>query len=423
MIAILMRMPLRRFRSLARSWEGLGRTDPLFGILSDPTKWGGKWDADEFFASGRAHVEKLLRSLNDARAAFKRDTCLDFGCGVGRLTVPLSGSFNRTIGVDIARSMIDQARRYHAAGSQCEFLVNRDLDLRQFPDATFDFVHSCLVLQHIPPDISIRYIEEFFRVCKPGGLVVFQLPSEARPESVISAEHALPDSAHVAAIAITDPPASLESSEFATLGIVVTNNSSVAWRHDIPAGRHICVANHWRRQDGDVTIFDDARALLPRTIGPGESFEVPLRVQAPGEAGEYVLEIDLVQEFVCWFAEKGSNTARSAVKVSQSAAAQPDAPVATTAAAQVAAALRNPAPTRHPFSIIDRILRRFRSGAPSFEMHSVPRPQVEEAVRNAGGHLLQAIDDNAAGPRWCSYTYVCRRLLSTRAVSPANQGR
>ncbi len=250
MIAIVMRVPLRRFRSLARSWEGLGRTDPLFGILSDPTKWGGKWDADEFFASGRAHVESLLRSLNDARAAFKRDTCLDFGCGVGRLTVPLSGSFNRTIGVDIARSMIDQARRYHAASSQCEFLVNRDLDLRQFPDATFDFVHSCLVLQHIPPDISIRYIEEFFRVCKPGGLVVFQLPSETRPESVISAEHALPDSAYVAAIAIADPPASLESSEFATLGIVVTNNSSVAWRHDIPAGRHICVANHWRRQDG-----------------------------------------------------------------------------------------------------------------------------------------------------------------------------
>lgn len=419
MILILMRVPLRRFRSLARSWEGLGRTDPLFGILSDPTKWGGKWDADEFFASGRAHVESLLRSLNDARAAFKRDTCLDFGCGVGRLTVPLSESFNRTIGVDIARSMIDQARRYHAASSQCEFLVNRDLDLRQFPDATFDFVHSCLVLQHIPPDISLRYIEEFFRVCKPGGLVVFQLPAETRPESVISAEHALPDSAYVAAIAIADPPVSLESSEFATLRIGVTNKSSVAWRHDIPAGRHICVANHWRRQDATLAIFDDARARLPRTIGPGERFEVPLKVQAPGEPGEYVLEIDLVQEFVCWFAEKGSKTARSAVKVSQSTAAEPDAPAATTAAA----GLRNPAPHRHRLSIVGRILRRFRSGTPSFEMHTVPRTQVEEAVRTAGGHLLQAIDDNAAGPRWCSYTYVCRRLLSTTAVLPSNQGR
>ena len=412
------RISLCRFRSLSRSWEGLGRTDPLFGILSDPAKWGGKWDADEFFASGRAHVEKLLRSLNETRASFKRDTCLDFGCGVGRLTMPLSRSFNRTIGVDIARSMIDLARRYHAASTQCEFLVNRGLDLRQFPDATFDFVHSCLVLQHIPPDISLGYIAEFFRVCKPGGLVVFQLPSETRPESVISAEHALPDSAHVAAIAMADLPTSLEASEFATLDVVVTNNSPVAWRHDIPAGRHICVANHWLRQDGTMAIFDDARAFLPRTIGPGERFEVPLRVQAPGEAGEYVLEIDLVQELVCWFAEKGSNTARSAVKVSAKAAAEPDAP------AESAAGLWNAAPSRPARSIVDWIMRRFRSGSPSFEMHTIPRPQVEEAVRIAGGQLVQAIDDNAAGPRWCSYTYVCRRLpASTRAVSPANQGR
>jgi SAM-dependent methyltransferase len=419
-----MRMSLRRFRSLARSWEGLGRTDPLFGILSDPAKWGGKWDADEFFASGRAHVEKLLRSLNDARASFKRDTCLDFGCGVGRLTVPLSGSFNRTIGVDIARSMIDLARRYHAASTQCEFLVNRGLDLRQFPDATFDFVHSCLVLQHIPPDISMRYIAEFFRVCKPGGLVVFQLPSETRPESVISAEHALPDSAYAAAIAMTDPPASLESSAFATLDVVVMNNSPVAWRHDIPAGRHICVANHWLRQDGTTAIFDDARAFLPRTVGPGERFKVPLRVQAPGEAGEYLLEIDLVQEFVCWFAEKGSNTARSPVKVGASTTAEPDAPTGPAVATDAAAGLRRAVRSRPAISIVDWIVKRFRSGTPSFEMHIVPRAQVEEAVRIAGGHLIQAIDDNAAGPRWCSYTYVCRRLAApTGAVSPATQGR
>src|SRR5262245_58806375 len=167
-------MDLNRFRTLARNWEALGDSDPLFGVLSDPTRHGGKWDVEEFFRSGRAHVAHLLRSLENARATFEHGTCLDFGCGVGRLTIPLSESFAKTIGVDVASSMIDAARQFRRPGDRCEFRVNRDPDLRQFPSATFDLVHSCLVLQHIPPDVSVRYVAEFFRVSKPGGLVVFQ---------------------------------------------------------------------------------------------------------------------------------------------------------------------------------------------------------------------------------------------------------
>ena len=43
-------------------------------------------------------------------------------------------------------------------------------------------------------------------------------------------------------------------------------------------------------------------------------------------------------------------------------------------------------------------------------MHVVPRAIVEGTVRANGGDLLHAIDDNAAGERWLSYTYVCRRV-------------
>ena len=51
----------------------------------------------------------------------------------------------------------------------------------------------------------------------------------------------------------------------------------------------------------------------------------------------------------------------------------------------------------------------FRRGTPTFEMHVVPRAEVERVIRAHGGELLQAIDDNAAGDRWLSYTYVCRK--------------
>ena len=110
---------LSKFRTLAKNWEALGETDPLFGVLSDPTKFGGKWNADEFFASGRAHIEKLLRTLADVRASFEPGECLDFGCGVGRLTLPLSESFRHTLGVDVAKPMIESARRNAPLPSPC----------------------------------------------------------------------------------------------------------------------------------------------------------------------------------------------------------------------------------------------------------------------------------------------------------------
>src|SRR5215212_8030883 len=104
-------MDLKKFRTLARNWEAFGDADPLFGILSDPTRHGGQWGVGEFFASGEAHVAQLLRVLHEHSASFRGGRCLDFGCGVGRLTIPLSHSFERTVGVDVARSMIAVARR------------------------------------------------------------------------------------------------------------------------------------------------------------------------------------------------------------------------------------------------------------------------------------------------------------------------
>jgi hypothetical protein len=59
--------------------------------------------------------------------------------------------------------------------------------------------------------------------------------------------------------------------------------------------------------------------------------------------------------------------------------------------------------------LLRRLLRPFRRGTPTFEMHVVPRAEVEAAIDRSGGRLLAAIDDGAAGYRWLSYTYVARK--------------
>lgn len=383
----------RKFRELADNWEAFGRADPLFGVLSDPTRQGGNWDPAEFFESGRAHVRKLLGILDSLHVTFARGACLDFGCGVGRLTIPLSASFERTVGVDVARSMIAAGRTYLRPGDRCEFVVNRDPDLHQFPDASFDFVHSCLVLQHVPPDVTPRYIAEFFRVAKPGGLIVFQLPAATISESEINAAHALPASGYRAGISILDCKDSLAPSEPALVRVAITNLGDAVWAHDIPAGRHITIANHWLSRTGQVVVPDDGRARLTQTMAPGSRLEIELGVRAPETAGEYLLEIDLVQERICWFAQRGSSTARAPVNVAglpvQKAEAAPEMPRRTP--------------------LLARAANWFRRGTPSFEMHTVPRDVVERTIAESGGTLLHAIDDNAAGERWLSFTYVARK--------------
>lgn len=403
---------LRKFRELARNWEVLGDVDPMFGVLSDPSKHGGRWDPEEFFASGRAHVENLIRALADARATFVAGACLDFGCGVGRLTIPLAERFRQTVGVDVAQPMIETARRFRPRAAACEFVVNPHPDLRGFETGRFDVVHSCLVLQHIPPDVSRRYIAEFFRVSRIGGLVVFQVPAEAFSAAQLSAAHALPDTAYTAALTLADVPQVMDASASATLVVRATNLSVVTWRHDIPAGRRICVGNHWLRDDGTRVVDDDARGVLPRSVEPGDTVEVELRVQAPSEAGLYQLEVDLVQEHVCWFAERGSTTVRTPVRVGSGV---PREPSRTRATVIEPPTVSTPKPAPAP-SFVKRLLRRWRGGTPTFEMHVVPRADVERTIAESGGVLLRAVDDNAAGPGWLSYTYICRNTRSTSVV-------
>jgi SAM-dependent methyltransferase len=165
---------------LQECWNELGETDPLWAILSDPAKKGGKWDWDEFFRTGEADIEQILGRVAAQGIEIRRGKALDFGCGVGRLTQALGLHFEECCGVDIAPSMIRLAREHNQRGARCHYELNAHPDLRLFAGNTFDFIYSTLVLQHMRPDYAKQYIAEFLRVLAPGGCLVFGLPSRLR---------------------------------------------------------------------------------------------------------------------------------------------------------------------------------------------------------------------------------------------------
>ncbi|MEO7969657.1 MAG: hypothetical protein ABI698_00025 [bacterium] len=80
-------------------------------------------------------------------------------------------------------------------------------------------------------------------------------------------------------------------------------------------GFQVNLGNVWFAGDAKITDNPYLRSGLPNDVQPGAAVNVPLAITAPGKPGEYLLQIDLVQEMVSWFSEKGNNSPKVKVKV------------------------------------------------------------------------------------------------------------
>jgi 2-polyprenyl-3-methyl-5-hydroxy-6-metoxy-1,4-benzoquinol methylase len=162
-----------------QAWEDWGSVDPLYAVLTDPQYRHRGGDRAQFFRTGEEFVAFFVGECDRLGLVQRRDTALDFGCGVGRVTAPLASRFESVLGLDVAQSMVDTARQLHADRPNCRFQVHRAEDLGGHGDESFDLVVSVLVLQHLSSQPAIlRYLGEFVRVLRPGGALVVQLPSK-----------------------------------------------------------------------------------------------------------------------------------------------------------------------------------------------------------------------------------------------------
>lgn len=165
---------------LSKNWEALAHVDPMWAIKSYSAKAGGRWDTEEFFQTGLHEVAELINCIGRLAPDLPRGKALDFGCGIGRVTKPLGSYFEHVWGVDIAKNMIERAVQM-SSSANVTYAVNRSPNLAMFESGWFDFIYSDVVLQHMPPDLALSYIKEFYRTLKAGGVLVFQLPDKPPP--------------------------------------------------------------------------------------------------------------------------------------------------------------------------------------------------------------------------------------------------
>ena len=161
------------------AWQRLGNSDPYFAVWTEDrfrTATTPGPVRDEFFASGEAHISdvfSLIRSTLVPNFAPRR--ALDFGCGVGRITIPLARQVEEVVGVDISSAVLEEARR------NCEIsridnvvLIESDDDLSQ-TSGNFDFIHSYVVFQHIPRRRGEQIIQTLAAKLSEGGVGALHL--------------------------------------------------------------------------------------------------------------------------------------------------------------------------------------------------------------------------------------------------------
>jgi SAM-dependent methyltransferase len=166
----------------AEDWEELARREPYFAVLTHDDFLGVQSSdvaTTAFFETGEADIASLLATIASVRGReIPLTSALDFGCGVGRLTLPLARRAGRVVACDIAPTMLVHARQNAAnAGLQnVTFIENQEL--AGLPGDQFDFICSLLVLQHIPPRAGYEIIRTLLRVLAPGGIAALHLTFE-----------------------------------------------------------------------------------------------------------------------------------------------------------------------------------------------------------------------------------------------------
>lgn len=108
------------------------------------------------------------------------------------------------------------------------------------------------------------------------------------------------------------PP--LTAGEVTSIDIEVRNHSDQAWVGD--DFRPISLSYHWLNTSGEEVLFDGLRTAIPAGgIAAHASRHASMQVQAPLEAGAYILVLTLVQEGIAWFESKGFEMGQLSIEV------------------------------------------------------------------------------------------------------------
>ena len=165
-------------------WERFAREDPEHYIVT------GVVTRDEFDRSGFITAERLL---TESGVELTPDSVvLEFGCGAGRVLLPMAEKCGRAIGVDISPTMLKHMLE-RAEQRELSNVAAALVDEEWSSDGTVTFAYSHLVFQHIA-DVQLiaSALSRIANLLATDGRAHLQF--DTRPQSILYAvRNALPD--------------------------------------------------------------------------------------------------------------------------------------------------------------------------------------------------------------------------------------
>jgi ubiquinone/menaquinone biosynthesis C-methylase UbiE len=125
----------------------------------------------EYFEHEYEKGKEVVARFSSIAAGWQGGTALDFGCGAGGLTYRIAEVCSEVVGIDVESYKLEFAKSQSLRlnRSNARFLCYDGEDV-PLADDSFDVVFCVDVIEHLPT--PQRFVSEFYRLLKPGGLLL-----------------------------------------------------------------------------------------------------------------------------------------------------------------------------------------------------------------------------------------------------------
>jgi len=152
-----------RWRNSLQYWEEAAKKNPYRAICD------GISTEEEF-------DEQKDSILFASSVNYKNKVVLDLCCGLGRIARFITEDVKLYLGVDFSPTMIEKAKQRYRNKRNVKFILNDGKTLKELSDATVDICVCELGFQHVNKNVTVGYVKEVYRVLKPNGVFLAQIP-------------------------------------------------------------------------------------------------------------------------------------------------------------------------------------------------------------------------------------------------------